>query len=384
MTRPHLKDVGVGGTAFRQKDAQYMSYFPRMYAHFLSLLPTGAGGMKVMTVGTGIAAGADLMPVLAFNEGIIPSVTFYCPGWFDVDKAVFIAEVGGKAVGYKRDVDAANFYHQKFKEGTGIDGRAEIAKALSTEARRATIYNYWDFFQRNAGCAQDCLEFWAYSCAPEVKGGTKNAWNAHERVFPRTSTFFNVLTLPEVPPCTSSTTSASPTSGETTPTTTPPSSSASGPGSTSASSTSSAITDFHSPGNECYSSFYPCQIAYGNIHFGSVENAYQAAKCEDEDDMLQFVNITPGQAKRLGRKVKMRPDWDEAKIPIMAQLVWQKFQQSDLKEKLLATGDAELIEGNTWGDKFWGKVLENGEWVGENWLGIILMKTRETLRRLNG
>ena len=61
----------------------------------------------------------------------------------------------------------------------------------------------------------------------------------------------------------------------------------------------------------------------------------------------------------------------------MYELCKAKFTQNeDLKEKLLATGNDILEEGNTWGDRVWGTV--NG--VGENRLGKILMRVREELR----
>jgi ribA/ribD-fused uncharacterized protein len=73
----------------------------------------------------------------------------------------------------------------------------------------------------------------------------------------------------------------------------------------------------------------------------------------------------------------MRPDWEQVKILIMTSLVRDKFtRHQDLKEQLLATGDAELIEGNWWGDTFWGVCKGKGE----NHLGKVLMKVREELK----
>ena len=76
----------------------------------------------------------------------------------------------------------------------------------------------------------------------------------------------------------------------------------------------------------------------------------------------------------MGRIVELRPDWENIKINVMASLVAQKFMQPHLRDMLLATGDAKLIEGNTWGDRFWGQCSG----VGENQLGKILM-LRESL-----
>jgi ribosomal protein S27AE len=84
----------------------------------------------------------------------------------------------------------------------------------------------------------------------------------------------------------------------------------------------------------------------------------------------------------MGRQVNIRPDWEQVKLRIMATIVFQKFNQNkDLAEKLILTGDAELIEGNYWGDTYWGictnKTYDN---VGENYLGKILMFTRTILK----
>lgn len=87
--------------------------------------------------------------------------------------------------------------------------------------------------------------------------------------------------------------------------------------------------------------------------------------------------LNPSQAKKLGRSVSLRPDWEDIKIDIMYNICKAKFTQNEtLKTNLLKTGDATLIEGNTWGDKIWGQV--NG--VGENNLGKILMRIREELK----
>jgi ribA/ribD-fused uncharacterized protein len=86
---------------------------------------------------------------------------------------------------------------------------------------------------------------------------------------------------------------------------------------------------------------------------------------------------TPGEAKKEGGKLARRPDWEQVKFQVMEDCVRYKFaHHPELKAQLLATGDAELIEGNDWGDKIWG--VFHGE--GENRLGKILMKIRAELR----
>jgi len=108
-----------------------------------------------------------------------------------------------------------------------------------------------------------------------------------------------------------------------------------------------------------------------------VEGEYQRAKCANPEDVLKFAGKTPAQCKTFGKRVQLKPNWDQIKLPIMYELVRDKFtSHRDLLNLLLATEDKELIEGNWWGDCYWGKC--GG--VGENHLGKILMRVREELR----
>lgn len=127
------------------------------------------------------------------------------------------------------------------------------------------------------------------------------------------------------------------------------------------------------------SNFWLVNIPLENVWYISTEHAYQAAKTLDENYKLRIkLAKTCGEAKKLGKNAPLRPDWEEVKISYMQYLVWYKFAMyPELGQKLLDTGDAELIEGNHWGDKFWG--VCNG--VGENWLGKILMDVRAQIRR---
>lgn len=125
------------------------------------------------------------------------------------------------------------------------------------------------------------------------------------------------------------------------------------------------------------SNFQFAPIAYDGIKYLNVESAYQAQKCETKFERLQFANLSPRDAKKKGRQIKLRSDWEEVKFKIMEDLVREKFSQNpELAIKLLETGDAILEEGNYWHDTIWG--VCNG--VGENHLGKILMKVREELK----
>lgn len=125
------------------------------------------------------------------------------------------------------------------------------------------------------------------------------------------------------------------------------------------------------------SNFFEAPVIYDGITYLNNEAAFQAQKTLNKEQRLDFAMLNPSQAKKKGRSVSLRPDWEEIKINIMYEICKAKFTQNEnLKRSLLNTGNAELIEGNNWGDKIWGQV--NG--IGENNLGKILMKIREELK----
>lgn len=125
------------------------------------------------------------------------------------------------------------------------------------------------------------------------------------------------------------------------------------------------------------SNFYMAPITYDGWDYTNNEAAFQAQKTSSRILRVQlFSGANPSEAKRQGRSIKLRADWEDVKDNIMYEIVRAKFSQNpDLKEKLLATGDKLLEEGNTWGDVVWGTV----DGVGENRLGKILMRVRSEL-----
>lgn len=111
----------------------------------------------------------------------------------------------------------------------------------------------------------------------------------------------------------------------------------------------------------------------------SGEHRFQAAKAASAEDYWYVMRApTPGVAKHRGRRVELRADWEETKNDVMLSVLRWKFRSVDLREKLLATGDAVLVEANGWGDTYWGVDEVTGE--GENHLGRLLMQVREELR----
>jgi hypothetical protein len=128
------------------------------------------------------------------------------------------------------------------------------------------------------------------------------------------------------------------------------------------------------------SNFWFADIEFDGMVYPTVEHAYQAAKSLDQiiRRCIQAMS-TPGLARSFGGQIKLRPDWDILKFEIMEQLVRYKFtQHEDLREKLLATGEEILEEGNWHKDAIWGIDFRTGK--GENHLGKILMKIRGELK----
>ena len=98
------------------------------------------------------------------------------------------------------------------------------------------------------------------------------------------------------------------------------------------------------------SNFYPAPVEYQGYRFENNEAAFQAAKGPER--MRDFCGLNPQSAKRLGRRIELRSDWEEVKFDVMYQVCRAKFLQNpELAKMLIETGDAELVEGNTWGDQ---------------------------------
>ncbi|HRY15457.1 MAG TPA: NADAR family protein [Candidatus Competibacteraceae bacterium] len=132
------------------------------------------------------------------------------------------------------------------------------------------------------------------------------------------------------------------------------------------------------------SNFQAVEIVYEGKPYPTVEHAFQAAKTLDpgERETVRLAK-TPTLAKRLGRRVTLRRDWETVKVAVMRELLRLKFQQPALRERLLATGETRLIEGNKWNDRTWGCVWVKTQWVGRNLLGQLLMEVRTEVRALS-
>ena len=133
---------------------------------------------------------------------------------------------------------------------------------------------------------------------------------------------------------------------------------------------------------EFLSNFASSPLSIQGITYPTVEHAFAAFKTRDVAMRQTIANApTAGKAKRLGRAVQLRPDWDTLRLEVMTKLVRLKFKEPALRALLLATGDEKLVEGNSWNDRFWGVDARSG--IGENHLGQILERIRTEIRAVD-
>lgn len=144
------------------------------------------------------------------------------------------------------------------------------------------------------------------------------------------------------------------------------------------------ITDFRDE-HAFLSNFYMEPFYVKSLLVPSAEHAFQAAKTTDPWWRERIIETaTAHEAKHLGNRCPLRPGWDERRVSVMREILRWKFAlRSDLATKLLLTGGKHLVEGNNWGDRFWGcerDPAERGTWCGANHLGILLMERRKELQ----
>lgn len=124
------------------------------------------------------------------------------------------------------------------------------------------------------------------------------------------------------------------------------------------------------------SNFWPAEVEFDGVTYPTVEHAYQAAKTTKISERKNIKGaLTPEMAKKMGKAITLRADWETIKIGVMRDLINKKFDIPELKKLLLKTEDQDLIEGNWWNDTFWGVCKGKGE----NHLGKLLMEKREML-----
>ena len=133
-----------------------------------------------------------------------------------------------------------------------------------------------------------------------------------------------------------------------------------------------------------FSNFQPAPIRHNGIIYPTVEHFYVAMKTTDVQERRRIAALPrAADAKRAGRRLKLRPDWDELKDKVMWYALRQKFAPgTSHAQRLLATGDEEIVEWNTWHDRYWGRcTCARCGGAGRNRLGEMLMKLREELRQ---
>jgi ribA/ribD-fused uncharacterized protein len=129
------------------------------------------------------------------------------------------------------------------------------------------------------------------------------------------------------------------------------------------------------------SNFWSCRFVFMGFEWPSAEHAYQAMKCHDQDYWAKILetSVSAADAKRMGAQIMRDPSFQSNRLNFMRAIVFAKFDQnSDLMTMLRETGSAELIEGNTWGDTFWGQCPVG---KGHNHLGKILMGIRDDITK---
>ena len=135
------------------------------------------------------------------------------------------------------------------------------------------------------------------------------------------------------------------------------------------------------------SNFYWNEIEFEGIKYPTNEHFFQAMKTLDIDERRAIANcLTPGRAKRMGRRVALRSDWEDIKENVMLEGLCLKFADEQLADWLLETGDAELIEGTTWHDNEWGNCScpKCKDIPGKNKLGKLLMIVRDMIKEERG
>ncbi len=132
------------------------------------------------------------------------------------------------------------------------------------------------------------------------------------------------------------------------------------------------ITSFKQEPHAWLSNFHEHPIYVGTREYRCAEGLFQSLKLSDAAARRVFEDMTGAEARRAGRLVTLRPDWELIKVAAMREVVRLKFASVELAALLVSTRQRPLIEGNRHGDRFWGQV----DGVGENWLGKLLEAER--------
>lgn len=129
------------------------------------------------------------------------------------------------------------------------------------------------------------------------------------------------------------------------------------------------------------SNMHDCQINHLGHMFNSVEHAYMFSKNPlDKDWLNKCLTLSASEIKKQSKSIKLRDDWNDVRLPIMFGLLKQKFSKEPFRSRLINTGNENIVEGNSWGDIFWGVDIKKTPNIGENWMGRLLMDIRNKIR----
>jgi ribA/ribD-fused uncharacterized protein len=127
-----------------------------------------------------------------------------------------------------------------------------------------------------------------------------------------------------------------------------------------------------------YSNMFERTFNLGGSTWKSTEHYFQAHKAVHKDDAERIWGLkSPFDAKKEGKVIQERADWDQVKESVLLHALRAKFGQNpDLAQMLIATGDEELLEFAPWdrGDSYWG-------WPGQNRMGVLLSQVRDELQK---
>lgn len=129
-----------------------------------------------------------------------------------------------------------------------------------------------------------------------------------------------------------------------------------------------------------FSNLYPRPIEFEGRIFPTSEHAYQAGKAQKPAVREWILSApTPALAAMAAHGLyvwDVVPDWAKIKFDRMRAVLRAKFDQHpDLKDLLMSTGNARLVEAGTVNNavnRLWGEV----DGKGENMLGVMLMELR--------
>ena len=136
----------------------------------------------------------------------------------------------------------------------------------------------------------------------------------------------------------------------------------------------------------CFSNYFTSEFDYKGVHFHSAEAAFQGMKGGSLECLQEFAMMSPSDAKKAGRSVELRPDWEQIKDQVMYEVCLAKFMQNpQMASTLLKTDDMTIVEDTTgWHDNYWGICCcpKCATKVKKNMLGCILMGVRRDIKAM--